>query len=347
MFAIDASSIDRSLPVPVGTQLYGLLSYFLAFGDIPHGTQLKPVRRMAADVGIAPMTVSQVYQQLREAGLIEMRPGLGVFAAKPTRPKADGATPISALRADIEALLGKAERLGVSTLSLVSMINAQAQLRRPRAGLSIVFVAIFERPGQDYIEQIRDVLSPGDRIRMLTVDALKNSDEARRICEEADVVLTFLHREAEVKSLAPQANVLALRFVPSAKTRMALAGLDPRTRIAAVTHFKDYIAIMRPSIREFAPHVADIRTTWSSAPDLAEIIAHSDVVVYASGADHVADLAPPGVSCFEYRHAPDPGALETVLVPFLSQLRRSRIAGNEPSSSAPATSAATMTTDAA
>ena len=37
MFAIDASSIDRSLPVPVGKQLYGLLSYVLAFGDMPKG----------------------------------------------------------------------------------------------------------------------------------------------------------------------------------------------------------------------------------------------------------------------------------------------------------------------
>ena len=37
MFTIDASSIDRSLPVPVGKQLYGLLSYVLSFGDMPKG----------------------------------------------------------------------------------------------------------------------------------------------------------------------------------------------------------------------------------------------------------------------------------------------------------------------
>ena len=234
-----------------------------------------------------------------------MRPGLGVFTAK--QGSTGETSPVATLRADIEVLLGKAERLSVSTMSLVSMINAQAQLRKPRAGLSIVFVVIFERPGQDYIEQIRPVLASGDQIRMLTIDALKVSDEARRVCDECDLVLTFLHREAEVRSLVPRANVLALRFIPSAKTRIALAELDPRTRIAAVTHFKDYIAIMRPSIREFAPHAAEINVTWSSAPDLAEIIARSDAVVFASGADHVAELVPPGVTCFEYRHAPDQG----------------------------------------
>jgi hypothetical protein len=52
-------------------------------------------------------------------------------------------------------------------------------------------------------------------------------------------------------------------------------------------------------------------------------------VIFASGADHVADLVPPGVPCFEYRHAPDPGALENVLVPHLAELRRNKLTGNQ------------------
>ena len=80
VFRIDASSIDKSLPVPVGTQLHGLLNYALAFGGIPYGTKLQSVRQLAAELNIAPMTVSQVYQRLRNEGLIEMRQGLGAFA---------------------------------------------------------------------------------------------------------------------------------------------------------------------------------------------------------------------------------------------------------------------------
>jgi hypothetical protein len=182
---------------------------------------------------------------------------------------------------------------------------------------------------------LRPVLASDDRIQLLTIDTLKVSDEARGICEAADLVVTFLHREREVRGLVPGAEVLALRFIPSAQTRMALAGLDPRTRIAAVTHFQDYIAIMRPSIREFAPHVFDIAVTWSAAPELAELIGRSDAVVYASGADHVTAMVPPGLACFEYRHAPDPAALESLLVPRLAELRRRRIAGNETGEAAP------------
>jgi DNA-binding transcriptional regulator YhcF (GntR family) len=329
MFLIDANSIDKSLPVPVGTQLHGLLSYALSFGGIPYGSKLQSVRQLAAEIGIAPMTVAQVYQRLRDAGLIEMRQGLGAFAARDPDKRSGDHLPVSALRADIEVLIGKAEKLGVSTMTLASMINAQALLRRPRAGLRIVFIAIFEGPGRDYVGQIRPVLSNTDQVQLLTLDALRVSEEARRVSSEADLVLTFLHREAEVQDLIPDARVLGLRFIPSERTRQALAGLDPRMRVAAITYFQEYIAIMRPSVREFAPHISEIKVTWSSAPDLSEVIAQCDAVIFASGADHVADLVQPGVPCFEYRHAPDPGALENVLVPYLSELRHSKIAENE------------------
>ena len=329
MFLIDANSIDKSLPVPVGSQLYGLLSYALSFGGIANGSKLQSIRQLAAELGIAPMTVAQVYQRLRDAGLIEVKQGLGAFAVSDPDKRSGDQLPVSALRADIEVLIGKAEKLGVSALTLTSMINAQAMLRRPTAGLRIVFLAIFEGPGRDYVAQIKPVLSSTDTVQLLTLDSLRISEESRRIASDADMVLTFLHREAEVQALIPDARVLGLRFIPSERTRTALAGLDPRMRVAAVTYFQEYIAIMRPSVREFAPHIADIKVTWSSSPDLGSVVRECDAVIFASGADHVADLVPPGVPCFEYRHAPDPGALENVLVPHLAELRHSKLAGNQ------------------
>jgi hypothetical protein len=209
------------------------------------------------------------------------------------------------------------------------MVNAAALVRRPKTGLRIVFIAIFEGPGRDYVAQIRSVLSATDQIQIITLDALRVSQEARDISAAADLVLTFLHREPEVRALIPGAQLLGLRFVPSTKTRQTLAGLDSRARVAAVTYFQEYLSIMRPSVREFAPHVNDIRVAWASAPDLRDTLMGCDAVVFASGADHVADLVEPGVLCFEYRHAPDPGALENVLVPALATLRHAKMAENE------------------
>lgn len=323
-FSIDAASIDKSLPVPVGTQLHGLLTYMLSFSDIPPGTRLPSVRQLAADLGISPMTVAQVYKRLRDAGLVEMRHGLGAFTRRASTAGRAEANPLNDLRTDIATLIAKADRLGVPILSLVSMINAQAQLPRGGNGLDIVFVGVFEGPARDYVNQLAPVLISEDRVRLITLASLSGSETLRQACRKADIVLTFMNREAEVRELIGGDNILSLRFIPSERTRQNLARLDPRARVAAVTHFKEYIAIMRPSVREFAPHVSDIQVTWSTSPDLDETIARCTAVVFASGADHVAELVPDGVPCFEFRHMPDPSAIESLLAPRLAALRSSR-----------------------
>ncbi len=341
MFTLDAASLDKSLPIPVGQQLRGLLSYLLSHGDLPRGTKLPSVRRLAVDLGIAPMTVAQVYQDLRDAGLIEMRRGLGAFTARDRQEQAGEQRSMDELRIDIDRLIDKAAYWGISPADIATMVTAQAQLRRPRQGLDIVFAGMFTGPTQDYVEEIRPYLAAGDQIRITTIEQLRTSAEARHMCTDADLMLTFIHREAEVRALIPHAQVLSLRFIPSARTRQALAALDPLTSIAAVSYFKEYIAVMRPSIRKFAPHVADIRVTWASAADLTETIRQCNAIVYATGADAVAVLARPGMPCFEYRHAPDQGALRNVLQPHLSELRRAKASDKAPASAAiPSTASA-------
>lgn len=333
IFPLDASCIDKSLPVPVRTQLHSLLVYMLGYNDIAHGAKLPSVRQLAADLGIAPMTVAHVYKQLRDDGLVEMRHGLGAFAIRDGRLRESGSGHLESLRSDISALIDKADALDISTLSLISMINAQSQLPRSGHGLNIVFVCIFEGPGRDYVEQIRPALAPEDTVRLITLENLGKSEPLQEACRKADVVLTFVNREAEVRSHLGSDNILTMRFIPSEQTRQNLARLDPRAKVAAITHFKEYISIMRPSVREFAPHVSDIRVTWSSASDLEETLGKCNAVIFASGADHVADLVPDDVPCFEYRHTPDPGAVESLLAPHLANLRRQRM--RKPRSSRP------------
>ena len=321
-FDLNAGCIDKSLPVPVGRQLYGLLSYQLSHGDLRKGTRLPSVRHLAHTLGIAQATVAQVYKDLRDAGLLEMRHGAGAFTRLAMPADADHRS--GDLRADIARLLSRAEHAGISPVSLVGMVNAQAQLRLGAPGLTIVFVAIFEGPGRAYVEAIMPHLLPSDRVTLTTIATLADDPSARATCEAADLVLTFVHRTAEVLALVPSANVMGLRFIPSDATRQALAALDPRARVAAITHLEDYIAIMRPSVQRFAPHVGDVAVSWSRAPDLQATIARSDVVIYATGADHVATMVRPGTTCFEYRHMPDPAGLEADLEPRLADLRAGR-----------------------
>src|SRR4029079_12303977 len=74
--------IDPELPVPLGVQLRGVIEYGIVCGQLPAGLRLPPVRAMASQLNIAPMAVSQVYKELKAAGLLETKQGHGTFVSK-------------------------------------------------------------------------------------------------------------------------------------------------------------------------------------------------------------------------------------------------------------------------
>src|SRR5919112_4668966 len=201
MFLIDRTSIDKSLPVPVGQQLYGLLSYAISHGDMPYGERLPSVRDLANEIGLAPMTVNKVYQDLRDAGLIEIRPGLGAYIARDPHRLVGQRREVAELRRRIDQLVGQAIELSIPPDELLAMINSQIQLRRLRVGLRLTFVGIFEGPAHDYVDEIRPFLAGEDQVEVTTIDALRSDADLRQRCASADAVLTFVHRQAKVERM--------------------------------------------------------------------------------------------------------------------------------------------------
>ena len=67
MFLIHRTSSDRTLSVPVGQQLYGLLACAISPGDMPSGERLPSIRGFASEIGFAPRTVREVDAPLHAA----------------------------------------------------------------------------------------------------------------------------------------------------------------------------------------------------------------------------------------------------------------------------------------
>lgn len=99
MLANLAGSLDRALPVPLGTQLRGLIEFGIALGELSPGQRLPSVRELAGRANVAPMTVATVYTELRLSGLIETKPGAGICCRRAPQRRAalnghaDTATP--------------------------------------------------------------------------------------------------------------------------------------------------------------------------------------------------------------------------------------------------------------
>lgn len=65
--------VDQASPVPPFEQVRTQYARLIASGDLAPGTRLPTVRRLAADLSLAPNTVARAYRELEAAGLVETR----------------------------------------------------------------------------------------------------------------------------------------------------------------------------------------------------------------------------------------------------------------------------------
>src|ERR1700744_6565568 len=133
-------SIDRSLPIALGVQLRGLIEYGIACGELGPGEQLPSVRGLAAALGVAPMTVAQVYKDLHAAGVIRTEAGRGTFVD-------DGALaePLAArFKARLQGLIEEAATLGIGRHQLAALIRDGGDEAPDESPFSIFFAGLFE-----------------------------------------------------------------------------------------------------------------------------------------------------------------------------------------------------------
>jgi DNA-binding transcriptional regulator YhcF (GntR family) len=315
-------ALDRSLPVPLGVQLRGKIKYGIACGELRPGERLPSVRDLAVQIGIAPMTVAAVYRELQEAELLEARGGCGTFVASSGAEDATRRDGLRRLRQRVDALLRDAEALGLDDADILALVNMRLRAA-PEAGLRLVFVGVFEAASRGYAAAIQARLPAADRVQAVTVERLRREPALCLEAASADLVLTIADRRAEVAGLlGPKAPPLvAVRFLPAEPVRAALAALDPFTRVAVVSLFAEWLAMMTAGVQRFAPHVSQVAATMLEASDLAERLATADFVVFATGAEAVLARLAPGVASLEYRHAPDPSDIERNLLPILATMR--------------------------
>ena len=67
--------------VPVSTQLFSQISFAIACGQYPPGYRLPSTRQLAMQTGLHRNTISKVYRQLEEQGLVETRASSGIYVS--------------------------------------------------------------------------------------------------------------------------------------------------------------------------------------------------------------------------------------------------------------------------
>jgi len=320
--------LDRDLPVSLNQQLRGQIEYGIACSELPPGSQLPSVRELAAQLGIATATVSQVYKELQGAGLLKSQPGRGTFVAGGGLGAAQNQERILELQRHIDALIGLAERLGISKGELASMVNARLGRHNSLEPLHLSFVGIFPEATRAYVADLRLMLQPADRIEAVVLKQLEADPKLLRAVRRCDLVVTMANRKAQVQGiLGPKVPVVGLGFIPSERTRLALAELGPRTRLGILSTFPEFLPTMKAGVEGFASHLdPPLTAVLGDAESVARLVSSCDVIVYATGSEAVLEGLPERVRAFEYRHIPDPRSVERDLKPVLERIREGKAA---------------------
>lgn len=315
--------IDRASTVALGIQLKGQVEYAIACGELAPGARLPTVRQLAEHLGVSPVTVSQVYRELKWAGLLIARPGRGTFVTEAIGVAVgdDHGRHVDAL---MDAVAAEGRRMGLDDAQLVHRFAAHLEHNQLHGQkITVVVVGVFPAATQGYADRLQAGLAGLARVRGTTFDDIEAGNTASTA--DVDLYVTLPYRVSELRELVGDAALVSyLRFLPSRQTRASLADIDPRQHVLGVARLPGFLSALEAGIARYAPHVPGVDYCLVTDPHLPNMLAAADVVVYASGADSVRAQLGGHERAFEYRHDPDAAFVEAHLLPLVRALRAGR-----------------------
>ncbi|MEU9347895.1 GntR family transcriptional regulator [Streptomyces sp. NPDC048278] len=114
--------IDRGSGVPAYVQIIEQTERALRMGTLQVGDKLPTAREVVAATAINPNTVLRAYRDMEQAGLVELRRGLGTFVTRSLgRP---GAGDDSPLRREATDWVARARAAGLERADVLALVTA-------------------------------------------------------------------------------------------------------------------------------------------------------------------------------------------------------------------------------
>ncbi|HVT28760.1 MAG TPA: GntR family transcriptional regulator [Lacipirellulaceae bacterium] len=114
--------VDPTTRVPIYRQLMDQIRLAVARGRLRAGSRLPSVRVLSRELVINPNTVARVYTELERDGVLNTRPGLGVFVAEP-QAELSAAARRQRLTEIIDSFLTDAVHLGFSSDEVLAAVT--------------------------------------------------------------------------------------------------------------------------------------------------------------------------------------------------------------------------------
>ena len=108
---------------PIYRQLKERVASLIMDGTFLEGEAIPSVRQVSSDFKINHLTVSKAYQELLDAGVLEMRRGRGMYVLNGARKRLLVQSRESFESNELPQILERAEQLGIKPADLIAKIN--------------------------------------------------------------------------------------------------------------------------------------------------------------------------------------------------------------------------------
>jgi GntR family transcriptional regulator len=113
--------IDRGSGVPAYVQIVEQTERALRMGILKVGDKLPTAKQVVAATAINPNTVLRAYRDMEQAGLVELRRGLGTFVTRSlARPAAEDDAP---LRREVADWVARARTAGLERADVLALVT--------------------------------------------------------------------------------------------------------------------------------------------------------------------------------------------------------------------------------
>lgn len=320
--------INRDLAIPIYTQIVGQLQFDIVSGRLPSSMQLPSIRELAVELGVAPMTISQAYQELRQLGLIEMRHGSGTYVADFDVAHIDGVTPNRQLqlRRILQRSIDDAlqQRFGEDEIKqgFLTLLTSADGLFTSRR---FVLLGLFPSALRVYADDIeRELAAERVVVEPITFDELiARPDLYQPRLDLAEVLLTPLHQVQATRELLQGSRVawsgpiLGLTFVLRPSAEQAIRALPPDAAIGIVSRFPEFVNTMLQVIATIHPLLREpVICLSENVACMQKMCDQIEAVIFATGANEaIAALSPhipATMPLIEYLHRPDETTLQRI-----------------------------------
>jgi DNA-binding transcriptional regulator YhcF (GntR family) len=280
--------LNRRGGVPIRDQLVTQLELKILDGSLAHGQRLPSVRSLARRLKVHHNTVSAAYQDLEEAGHVELQRGSGVFvrrAGNTALPEAKG------LDEMIRLALHAAFRKGFSGVEIRAAVERWLAAAPPDR---VVVVDPSPEMGELLVHELKHLL----RIPASSCTVEDVARDPARVAGALTLVLPY--HVAAVSALAPEASVEVVTLEVSEPDRKAVAALKVGSIVLFVSHSPTVLPFASVFLRSLRGDEILVETRLLAAPrewkrlvkvaDLVFADSLSAPVVRAAGARHLREI---------------------------------------------------------